>query len=454
MIKQILKKVNISDGMKNVAKISTGTMAGQALSFLTLPIYTRIYGAEVIGNWALFTSIATIINSFSDAGLSNAIMIEKTEEDTLRVYKVISTIVFIVSILTGIGSYVFYSIRPEESGISTLFIALTLFILIITSQQSQICYTWLNRKGQYNILMKNPMLNQIFMAIIAIPLGLCGVVKYGYYVGLICGQFGMILHMKRFMPHEMLTLKIEDYKHVFRTRKAFWRYQLPTNLITNIKNQLPTLLIKALFGSRMLGYYSVSVRILNIPINLLASAIGRVYFQSASEKHRNGEEIGDYTYRNLVKAMKISLIPIIGMMGIGDVALTIFLGADYEIAGQMFRIVVLQNFFIFLMMASQGITVILEKQKYAMFSCIAQSIGYLVALAMGKYVFDSIYMGLALMSAAYIIIQLIYFCKLFQIMKISAMKYLKSVVCSIGIILISTAIIRALLILLGITDSI
>ena len=86
MIKQILKKVNISDGMKNVAKISTGTMAGQALSFLTLPIYTRIYGAEVIGNWALFTSIATIINSFSDAGLSNAIMIEKTEEDRYAYY--------------------------------------------------------------------------------------------------------------------------------------------------------------------------------------------------------------------------------------------------------------------------------------------------------------------------------------------------------------------------------
>ena len=453
-MKKFLEKYNFSNGVKNVAKISGGTMAGQLLSFITLPIYTRIYGATVIGNWALFTSIATIVNSFSDLGLSNAIMIENSEEDSLRVYKVISTIVLITSLITGFFSYIYYSIKPEETGISTWFIALTLTVLIITSQQSQVCYTLLNRKGAYDILMKNPVVNQVLIAVIAIPLGFLGVQKYGYYIGLIAGQLGMIVHMKRFLPREMFTFKKKDFEVILKRHVTFWKYQLPTNLVSNVKNQLPTLMIKALFGSEMLGYYSVSVRILNIPINLLANAIGRVYFHTASLKIRNGEPIGNYTYQNIVKAIKVALIPIIGMMAFGDLALTIFLGEGYEIAGQMFRIVVLQNFFMFLMIATQGITAILKKQKYAMVSCILQSIGYAVGLAAGAYIFNSVYIGLILMSVAYIIIQIVYFCVLFKAMETSWVLYLRSVVVSMAILLVSTFSLRGIMLLLGIIHSI
>lgn len=454
MWKQIKDKLKLSDAMKNVAKISGGTMAGQVISMITLPILTRMYGAVVIGNWALFQSIATIVNSFSDMGLTNAIMIEETEEASTRLYTVISTIILIISIITGVVVFIFYSIVPDESGIKSWFIALTILVLVITSQQSQVCYTWLNKKGEYNILMKNPVINQIAIIAIAIPLGLFGLKRYGYYVALIAGQIAMIIHMKRFLPKKMFNSDIDDFRIVFRTRKTFWKYQLPTNLITNIKNQLPTLLIKGLFGSEMLGYYSVSVRILNIPINLLATSIGRVYFHTASEMTRRGEEIGEYTYRNIIKAIKISIIPIIGMMAFGDIALTIFLGKNYEIAGQIFRIVVLQNFFIFLMMASQGVTITLQKQKYAMISCIAQSIGYTIGLVSGAYIFNSIYIGLVLMSGAYISIQIIYFCKLFQVMNISILRYLKSVGLSILLIFSCTGMIRVLLLLLGITNTI
>src|SRR5699024_7429902 len=101
MWKQIKDKLKLSDAMKNVAKISGGTMAGQVISMITLPILTRMYGAVVIGNWALFQSIATIVNSFSDMGLTNAIMIEETEEASTRLYTVISTIILIISIITG-----------------------------------------------------------------------------------------------------------------------------------------------------------------------------------------------------------------------------------------------------------------------------------------------------------------------------------------------------------------
>ena len=148
------KKFVLSNRMKNVAKISSGTMAGQIISFITLPIIARIYGAEIMGNWTLMNSIATIINSFSDLGLTNALMVEDDEEATLRLYNVVTTLVLGVSILAGIGVGLYYVIVPDSLGVSNAFVAIFMIILIFALQQTQICYTWLNRQGKYSVLMK------------------------------------------------------------------------------------------------------------------------------------------------------------------------------------------------------------------------------------------------------------------------------------------------------------
>ena len=46
------KKLKISPALRNVVKISGGTILGQAISIVTLPIITRMYGAEIMGIWA------------------------------------------------------------------------------------------------------------------------------------------------------------------------------------------------------------------------------------------------------------------------------------------------------------------------------------------------------------------------------------------------------------------
>jgi len=440
-----MKKISLSNGMKNVARISSGTIAGQIISFFSLPIIARIYGAEVCGIWALFNSIATIINSFSDLGLTNAIMIEEDEEASLRLYTVLSTIVMGISIIAGFVAIIYYSILPSNMGLNNLFIGMLIAILVFTHQQTQICYTWLNKKGKYEILMKNPVINNSIIGIVAIGLGLLGIKNYGYYIATILGQTITLLHMKRFLPKKMFSLKVLDYRKVFSNKKEFIKYQLPTNMISQLKNQLPVFLMETFFGTKMLGYYSVSVRVLNIPITLLARALGRVFFQTISDMKRNGEEIGGFAYRNIVKAMKFAIVPMVFLVAMGDIFILILYGREYEIAGTMLQIVSFKNFFTFLMMSSQGITITINKQKYAMISCIMQSIGYIIGLGGGKLLFDDVYIGLLLMSIMFIIVQVVYFCSLFKAMEVSWKKYLKDVIFSLLIILAGAVIVRLIL---------
>lgn len=445
LLEKIKLKINITENKKNVARISLGTMGGQAISFITLPILTRIYGASIIGTWTLFNSMAIIINSFSDLGLSNAIMLEKEEDKMIQVYKVITTLVLFFSVIGSIFTFIYYNNKDTNSILNKYFVCIFMFISIFTLQQIQVCYTWLNRKSEYKILMKNPLINNLAFGIVAITLGLCGVKNYGYFLGWIFGQLLTLIHMKKYLPKCIVTFNIADYRQILEKYIKFVKFQLPTNILINIKNQIPVIFIRIFFGETILGYYSVVVRIMQIPISLLASAMGRVFFQTVSDMKRKGEAIGEYVYNNIKNVTKIASIPLIVIIAVGDYMAVIFLGEEWKVAGHYMRILVFQNYFMFLMSTVQGIAITLDKQKLAMVFSVIQSIGFISGLSCGKLIFNNPYIGIILMSFVFVICNIIYFCLLFEAMNVSHKKYLVSVLNSVVCMTVFAVIIRLII---------
>lgn len=453
---KLLKKIKISNSVKNVTKISGGTMLGQAISFIVVPIYTRLYGASVMGLWTLFASIANILITFSDLGLKNAIMVEKDEDETTELYTVITTLTLFISLLVSVGVFVYYSVKPDDSGLPSWLIALFVFVLAITLQQTQTCYTWLNKNSEYSILMKNPIVNNLSAAVVIIALGFMGQIKYGYYIGTMVGQIVTLIHMRVHLPKKFLTFNWNSYKKVFAKQKHFIYYQLPSNVLAQIKEQIPVFLIKGFFGAEILGYYSISMKYLRMPITLLAQSIGRVYYQTISKMKREGENlknIGDYSLKNIRRAMKFAFIPMVVMIAFGDVACEIFFGTEYEIAGNIMRIISFNSFFLFLATATNGLAIIIEKQTYMLACGIAQLIGYVVGIATGFYFFQSIYISCLAMTITYVVAQIIYFAFMFKATKVNWMAYVKNALCSMGLIMIVAEGIRYVLYLFHVVST-
>lgn len=434
-------KIKLTENKKNIAKISSGTLIGQGISLITLPIITRLYGPEIIGIWTLLNSIAMIVKSYSDLGMTNSIMVDD-DKDVESTYTIISSIVVVLSILSSIVITSYFVLNDKLPEINGLFLFLFIIIIIITTQQIQVCYTWLNRKGEYSILMKNPVLNTGIYGVVAIILGVMGFKTYGYFIGHMFGLLITFLHMKRNLPRELFNWNFTQYKVTFKRNERFIKLQMPTNILANLKNQLPVLLVQGLWGTEILGYYSVTVRLLQTPSTLLANAIGRVFFQTTTQLKREGKPLGRYVYQNIRRGMIVGIFPMILLMGFGDVAAVIFLGEDWIIAGDFIRILTLQYFFMFLMNAVRGLEITLEKQNLAMYSIIAQIFGYLSGAYIGKIIFDDIYVALIIMSIFFIIINIIYFSALFKTIQISIKKYLFSAITSILVIAGSSFVIR------------
>lgn len=437
MLRQMIEKLKKSKMLKNATKISSGTLFGQAISVITVPIFTRIYGAEIIGIWTFLNAIYLFINSFSDLGLTFSIMTEKEERAREKTYTIITTIVMIISLIAAIGIGIVYStIKTNDTGLNILFLVVYSFIAIFTLQQIQVCYTWLNKTEKYSVLMKNPVINNLIFAIFGIAIGMLGFKQYGYFIGWLMGQLVTLVHMKKYLPQKLLNFKWKECKTILKEHTQFLKYQLPANIINVFKNQLPTFLIENFFGTTILGYYSIAVKILNIPITLLGNAVGRVFFQESSNMIEKGKAIGEFTYKSLTSMMKVGIFPMILLIAFGKSIIIIFLGKDWAIAGDMLTIVAFQTYFMFLTASVQGISINLNKQNYVRNMYISQAITIFIAFVIGRFVFYNVYVALILMVSSFIIINIIYFCTMFIVMEIPYKKYINKVIWNFSIIFV------------------
>ncbi|MFZ3102559.1 MAG: oligosaccharide flippase family protein [Desulfitobacteriaceae bacterium] len=145
---KIFCKSNLSPIKKNIIKLSSGTIFGQCISMILIPILTRIFGPAAFGDLAVIQSTVIIINSFSDLGLTRVLMISNDEEDMAKIYKITTFSIATISILFSLLYLLMYPFLKlvDVSG-NIFFIALLMIVTIFTTQQIQVGNTWLNRKG-------------------------------------------------------------------------------------------------------------------------------------------------------------------------------------------------------------------------------------------------------------------------------------------------------------------
>lgn len=436
-----MKNVHVSEPLKNIAKISGGTIAGQAISIITLPVITRIYGAEVMGIWATILSVALILQSISDWGMTNSLMIEEKEDDVITSYAIITTLTLLTTLASSVIIVPFFMIAKGYSVANSIRYTFFTIAYAFTVKQVNTSYTLLNRDKQYGVLMKNPIINYLSVAVIAVLFWKLGLSTNGYYYAVIAGQLFTLINMRRVLPKVFLNLSIDKHISLIKKYKDFLVYQTPSNLMLQLRDQLPNILIGTFFGDKMLGYYSVSVRILNMPVTFIGQAIGKVFYQTISEKKRKGETIDAFVRRNFTRAIQFAALPVIGLFAVGDLASVLFFGTDYFIAGQMLRIVVFKTVFTFISTCMQGLEIVLRKQQYALVTTCTQMILSSIAIVIGFYVSQNIFVAILFMTIFYVLVQLVYYSKLFALMNLST----RVIVRDISVLLIMTLMLGSVL---------
>lgn len=407
----------LSGSIKNVAKVSLGALLGQLISIVSLPFITRIYGADTIGLWTIINACSCILVTVGDLGLQNVLMM-CNETEVKKSYSVVTVISIAISIagcpVVFIYSY-FQAGELNSSVLSTLFVLFYAIALVQTNMLAVL----LNREKRYDVIMINSLVRFGGVATLSILFGMLGLRRYGYFLANMLGQAFTVFYMYYHLDNLFTKVEYHDSIKFIKENINYVKYQMPAGITATLRTELPNLLIGALFGNKMLGYFSVSQKLLTIPITFLGQSIGKVFYQKAAEMKRMCQPINKFVERNINRGMLLAAMPMILFAAVGDVAIVLYFGAEYAIGGVICRIIAFRSLFNFISTSVQGIDIVLDRQHYVFFACASQTFLSVIAVFVGYYLFESIYAVSVLLVVGFSIVQIVYFYKIYQAMELN-----------------------------------
>jgi O-antigen/teichoic acid export membrane protein len=144
--------------------------------------------------------------------------------------------------------------------------------------------------------------------------------------------------------------------------KRFPIFNLPATLVNLSANQAPNMLLNS-FGQNILGYFSLSQRILGSPITLFSSSITHVFKERASSDYRKYGSCRDIFIKTFKSLFLISIIPFVLIYIFSPKFTPIIFGSEWQITGIYIRSLTIMYFFKFTVSPLTYVIIIAEKQN-------------------------------------------------------------------------------------------
>ncbi|MDA7827784.1 oligosaccharide flippase family protein [Rhodobacteraceae bacterium] len=274
--------------IKRFLSLAVGSVAGQAMMFIALPIATQIYSPADFGVLAAFSSLVLLVLPAACLRLDLAIPISKDEQEVLGIvllsFMSATLIAAVYGVVLSKTSELWGHNNQEVIDSYVWLIVLALWAAAVFS----LIQYWAIRLKKFKELAISHALRGMTGAAVQIGLGIMG---FGV-LGLIFGQTIYMGLGALALTFSVLATKIGTFKSLTLNRlgsvlKKNWRFPIfstPEALVNSANTNLPMLLIIALVGIDAGGVLYIAQRLTSIPVGLISGNLSRVYIGEAPER--------------------------------------------------------------------------------------------------------------------------------------------------------------------------
>lgn len=406
-----------------VSILAGGTITSQLLTIAATPFLSRLYTPADYGLLALFMAVSGILATIITLQYETAVLLPKKEGDAIAVVVLSIVAAIIIGLVFSFLAWIIYLIIRNIKVIPTP--SAWLFVTILTAIGGSIIATttaWLNRKCAYKKITQVRIGQATASVIISLLLGWVGI-SSGLIIAQIIGVFvGLLLIFFQLMP--LLNRGVRVSLHVlFKTaseHQAAPKYLLPTALLDVVTLQLPIFFISAWLSTEAAGQFSLAWRLLALPITLIGSAVGQVFFQRFAQAWPDVIEARNLLFKTWISLSLVGILPMLVIMIYGDIIFIILFGDVWVKSGVIASVIAPMVFAMLISSPTSSIFLVLGLQKYSLFFGLSVLIYRSGSLYFGIIV-NNLYLGLMI----WVILEILQII-LFNLMALRRMKLISN----------------------------
>jgi len=393
----------MSSFYKDFTKVASAPIITQILSVILTPIITRLFPPESFGIAQLFGSITSPLMVFITMGYAIPIMIAESEEERINLFIISISFSMSISIVIGLLFFAGYDLINQALNIDQIKIIIWILPLSLFLHGLYLSLRYWNLKNanfQQNAL--GEISRNLGNYLIVVPIGFLGftsakILIIGGFVSSITAIFALSFKQLKLLRNKFVYyFNYECIKRLLVRYRRFSFYNTPSDLLSRITSEAPVVFYAFFFSSNVIGFYSLSLRVLSLPIKYLGSSIGEVYFQRASFDKSGNEKL----LNKILTVIFILCFPFFSTISIiGSELFSFIFGQPWRNAGQYSQVL---SFYIFVKLITSlasYLTNILEKPDYYFIYIILDTLFIFTGIIIGgilKNIFISLFMVLLL----------------------------------------------------------
>lgn len=384
----MLKRVNLkSELVKSVVLLTSGTVLAQIIAIALQPVITRLYSPEEIGELGIFLRWATFISSVATARYEMAIPLPKNKAHGFQIFRValrISTYTILSVLVCGLLYALLDGLNAD----------LTFFIIALAAASFGIVFriigtNWAIANRGFKRITNSKITEALGMNGFRIIAGLMNFGVPGLIIATILGIFSSaivfildFLKVKKRVGHD--NNKKKQYI-LSKEYSEFPKVNLPHVLIDTGRDLLLALFMKEFLDVFTFGSFEQSYKMMKLPLAIIGTSIGQVFFQRCSESYSNGEAIFPLLKKTTLILAGLSIIPFATVWFFGEEMFAFVLGAEWRFSGEISEVLVPWLMINFITSPISTIPLVIKKQKVFFWLGLVGSIVQLVVFGLLPY---------------------------------------------------------------------
>ncbi|MDX9847221.1 MAG: oligosaccharide flippase family protein [Tenuifilaceae bacterium] len=335
-----LKTLVKSNFLKHFFTLITGNVIAQFIGLAAIPVLSRMYTPDEFGQVALFMGIVSVIAIAANGRYDMAIVLPKRNGQAFHLL----VGGFAIAALFAALTYIFLLIIQEKvtsffesSSFNSIVWFLPILIFLMGTHKS--LQFWFTRNQQYTAIAQNRVVQSSTQTAVKLSRTLFSNGYWGLVVGTLVGEFLSWVHFfVRLIKTDLWRFRLVSCRSMLRSFKEysnFPKFLLPMGVVNTFSVNILIFALSAITTSTMVGFYERAWRVVNIPLSMLSTSFGNVFYERMT-KSPNPQRLYLMSYFANLTIGIVVLLPIVLW---GEEIFVFVLGNDWAVAGTVARII-------------------------------------------------------------------------------------------------------------------
>lgn len=321
--------------LKSMVILMSGSAVAQIITLLVAPITTRLFSPQELGVYTLIVSAVNMFGMVLSLRYDMAIVYEDENRNVYPLVVLSTAVCFLASIFVSVG-YWFYFTFVSSVDYPAFGACVFIFLLCFVFGLINILTSYNNRLREYGVMTSANVQRTAFQNGLIVLTGLGKLGETGLLLAQTIGYCAGLRKQSKSLIKEISALRAvtkDDLKRVADKHSRQALLSAPASFANGFSYTVITYFVEYLYGVTVVGLYSISFRVLGLPINVISSNIARVFMKEAASEKADKGNFTEIFKKTLLLMAGIS-IPIILVLVLAAPPIFGFVfGSDWREAG-------------------------------------------------------------------------------------------------------------------------